>query len=82
DGLNVGDEIVAIDQVRVGDDLNRLLVGRPVGDTLNLLVNRGGLLRRINVTLGANPLVSYRLEPISSPSDAQKSLYRKWLYIN
>lgn len=81
DGLNVGDEIVAVDQVRVGDDLNRLVAGRPVGDTLNVLVNRAGLLRRINVTLGANPLVSYRLEPVSNPTDAQRSLYRKWLYI-
>ncbi|WP_288424511.1 PDZ domain-containing protein [uncultured Spirosoma sp.] len=81
DGLNVGDEIVAVDQVRVGDDLNRLVAGRPVGDTLNVLVNRAGLLRRINVTLGANPLVSYRLEPVSNPTDAQKNLYRKWLYI-
>jgi predicted metalloprotease with PDZ domain len=82
DGLNVGDEVVAIDQVRVGDDLNRLVAGRPVGDTLNVLVNRAGLLRRITVTLGANPLVNYRLEPVGNPTDPQKNLYRKWLYIN
>jgi len=81
DGLNVGDEIISIDSVRVGDDLLRLVSGRRVGETLNVLVNRGGFLRRLPVTLTANPLASYRLLPLSSQTAEQKTLYNKWLHI-
>jgi predicted metalloprotease with PDZ domain len=82
DGLNVGDEIISIDSVRVGDDLLRLVSGRRVGETLNVLVNRGGFLRRLPITLTANPLASYRLVPLPNQTDGQKALYNKWLYIN
>ena len=81
DGLNVGDEVISVDGVRVGDDLLRLISGRRVGDKLAVLVNRAGLLREIPVTLDQNPLVSYRLEPMDTPTAAQKALYAKWLFI-
>ena len=81
DGLNVGDEVLAVDSVRVGDDLLRLIGGRRVGETLNVLVNRTGHVRELPITLIQNPLVSYRLEPLPNPTAAQKALYNKWLYI-
>ncbi len=80
-GLNVGDEIISVDNVRVGDDLLRLISDRRVGETLSVLVNRAGLLREIPVTLTQNPLVSYRLTPLPDVTPAQKALYNKWLYI-
>ena len=81
DGLNAGDEIISVDSVRVGDDLLKMIDGRQVGETLNLLVSRDGVLREIPVTLTTNPLVSYRLVPLSVQSAEQKSLYNKWLYV-
>ncbi|WP_445451872.1 M61 family metallopeptidase [Fibrisoma limi] len=81
DGLNVGDEIISVDSVRVGEDLLRLLAGRRVGETLNLLVNRQGIVRRMPVTLTQNPLVSYRLEPVANPTEQQRALFNKWLFI-
>lgn len=81
DGLNVGDELISVDGVRVGDDLLRQISGRRVGETIRVLVNRAGLLRELTVTLTQNPLVSYRLEPLPTQTDAQKALYAKWLYI-
>ncbi len=80
-GLNVGDEIISVDSVRVTDDLLRLISGRRVGETVNIIVNRAGFLREIPVTLTPNPLVSYRLEPLSNQTPAQKALYTKWLFI-
>ncbi|MGF7214184.1 putative metalloprotease with PDZ domain [Spirosoma lacussanchae] len=81
DGLNVGDEVLAVDSVRVGDDLLRLISGRRVGDKLDVLVNRAGLVRKLTITLTQNPLISYRLEPVANRTDAQKALFNKWLYI-
>lgn len=82
DGLNVGDEILAVDSIRVGDDLLRLISGRKVGETINVLVNRAGVLRELPITLIQNPLVSYRLEFLPNQTPQQKALFRKWLYIN
>lgn len=81
DGLNVGDEIVSVDSVRATDDLNRLLAGRRVGETINVLVNRAGMVRNLPIRLTENPLVSYRLEVVANPTPAQRSLYAKWLYM-
>ncbi|UHG89098.1 M61 family metallopeptidase [Spirosoma oryzicola] len=80
DGLNVGDEVISVDSVRVGDDLLRLISGRRVGETLKVLVNRAGILRELPITLTPNPLVSYRLEPLANQTEAQKTLYARWLY--
>ena len=80
-GLNVGDEIISVDSIRVGDDFLRLISGRRVGETVNVLVNRGGMLRKLPITLAQNPLASYRLTPLPNATAAQKALYNKWLYI-
>lgn len=81
DGLNAGDEIISVDDVRVGDDLLRLIANRRVGETLKVRINRSGILRELPITLTQNPLVSYRLQPVSNRTDAQKVLYDKWLYV-
>ena len=80
-GLNVGDEIISVDSVRVTDDLLKIIGGRRVGETINVIVNRGGFLREMPITLTPNPLVSYRLEPLPNQTPAQKALYNKWLFI-
>ena len=81
-GLNVGDELISIDSVRVGDDLLRLISTHRAGETIKVLVNRSGYLRELPITLTQNPLVRYRLEPLPNQTEAQKALYNKWLYIN
>jgi predicted metalloprotease with PDZ domain len=81
DGLNVGDEIISVNGFRVGDDLLRFISGRRVGDTVNLLINRSGQLRELPIKLTQNSLVSYRLEPLSNQTEAQKALYKRWLYV-
>jgi predicted metalloprotease with PDZ domain len=80
-GLNVGDEVLAIDSVRVTDDLNRTIAGRKVGDRLRMIINRGGQVRELTIQLAESPLLSYRLEAIPNATDKQKALYNKWLFI-
>ena len=81
-GLNVGDEILAIDSVRVTEDVNKLVAAMKAGSRFKLLVNRGGLLRELPVTLARLPLVAYRLEAIPNQTEKQKTLYARWLVIN
>lgn len=81
DGLNVNDELVAINGVRVTDDLNRYLAGKKPGDVLNVQVNRAGFMKNFRITLKNSPRKSYKIERLSSPTVQQQSLYRKWLYL-
>jgi predicted metalloprotease with PDZ domain len=79
-GLNVDDEILAIDDFRVRADAwdARLQQYRP-GDRVQLLVARRDQLLRLPTTFGAEPPREWRLETISSSSDAQKARLAEWL---
>ena len=79
-GLNVDDEILAIDDYRVRADRldNRLEQYKP-GDTVTLLVARREQLLRLPLTLGTEPPRSWRLEVNPSANDAQQSGRGRWL---
>jgi predicted metalloprotease with PDZ domain len=63
-GLNVDDEIVAIDQVRVrADRLDERLDQYAPGDRISMLVARRDRLLSLDVTLDAEPQRTWRLEP-------------------
>ena len=79
-GLNVDDEILAIDDVRVrADGLAARLEQYKPGDKVSLLVARRDRLTRLDVTLGAEP--GPRLARSSrsrTRRDAQKQQLRAW----
>jgi predicted metalloprotease with PDZ domain len=79
-GLNVDDEILAIDDVRVRADglAARLEHYRP-GDKVFVLVARRDGLMRLDVTLGAEPGRAWRLEPAPSATDEQKKRLSAWI---
>ena len=79
-GLNVDDEILAIDDYRVRADRldNRLEQYKP-GDKVTLLVARREQLLRLPLTLGTEPPRSWRLEVNPSANDAQQSGRGRWL---
>jgi len=79
-GLNVDDEILAIDDYRVRADRldNRLEQYKP-GDKVTLLVARREQLLRLELTLGTEPARAWRLEATPSASDAQQSSRGRWL---
>ena len=80
-GINVNDEIVAIDDFRVGTDLAALLQMYRPTDKVKVTVVRAGRLLDLEVTLADNPMLSYKLEKIPNPSPAQLTVYNKWLRI-
>lgn len=79
-GLNVGDELLALDDWRVpsGELDSRLERYRP-GDQVSVLVARHGTLTRLPVTLGEAPNMDWTLEPVAAPTRAQEAHLRAWL---
>jgi predicted metalloprotease with PDZ domain len=79
-GVNVGDEILAIDDYRVPSEglEGRLKFYRP-GEKASLLVARRDLLVRLPVTLGEKPKAAWKLEARPDATPAQKAHLEAWL---
>ena len=79
-GLNVNDEILAMDDIRVrGDGLPARLEQYRAGDKVVLLVSRRDRLTKLNVTLGSEPGRAWRLEVDPAASAAQKTRLESWI---
>jgi len=79
-GLNVDDEILAIDEFRVRvDRLENRLEQYKTGDKVSVLVARREQLVRIPMTFGVEPQKAWRLETNPAASDAQRRLLDAWL---
>ncbi len=78
-GLNVNDEIIAVDNYRVGDDLQQFVGRKKVGDKVVMTISRAGILQNLTVTLSGNPAISYRLERLPNPTAQQETVLKKWI---
>ncbi|WP_225986415.1 M61 family metallopeptidase [Rufibacter sp. LB8] len=77
-GLNVHDEIIAVNGYRVTDDLNRSVPSYAVGDVLETIVSRGGQLLGISIKLLKDQTLKYRAEAAPNATEQQKKIYAKW----
>jgi predicted metalloprotease with PDZ domain len=78
-GLNVDDEILAIDEFRVrADRLENRLEQYKTGDKVAVLVARREQLVRIPTTFGAEPQRAWRLEVNPSATELQRRLLDGW----
>ena len=80
-GLNVNDEIIAINGYRVGADISQFLNQKNAGDSLSILINRDGLIRTIEIVLEPYSTFSFRLEKIIKPDEIQLAILKKLLKI-
>ncbi len=81
-GLNVDDEIIAVNNNRLdnqGREMDQVLAYGKIGDVLNILVARDGLIKEIPVTLQASDKVSYLIERLESATEEQRRLGDIWL---
>ena len=79
-GLNVDDEIIAIDDFRVrADQLTARLDQYRPGDSVVLLVARRDQLIRLPVQFKAEPARQWRLEVNPAATDAQQRQRARWL---
>ncbi len=83
-GLNVGDEIIAVNGWRVGDeaDLGKRLEERKPGDGLELLAARRGRIRSFKVTLTARPPESWEILPLETADEAAKARYKEYMGVD
>jgi predicted metalloprotease with PDZ domain len=79
-GLNVGDEILAIDDFRVrADRLDDRLQQYKPGDKVSVLVARRELLTRVDVTFDREPARNWKLEVAPFATSQQTELMNHWL---
>ena len=79
-GLNAGDQIVALDNMRVTKDFftARMAEKKP-GDLVNLTIFRFDDLSNLLIKLGERREGTYRIVPLPNQTEAQKRVYRSWL---
>jgi predicted metalloprotease with PDZ domain len=80
-GVNVGDEIVALNGQRMTakEFMSHVSDHRMPGDRVWLQIVRRSRLRRIDFELTAKPITRCRIEKVSSPTPEQNAAYRSWL---
>jgi len=80
-GVNVGDEILAVNQYRVRSDQWPVrLDSYKAGDTVTLMVARRDLLKKLEMELTAVPRTSWVLEVVPEPSREQVAHLKSWLH--
>lgn len=79
-GLNTGDQIVALDNRRVTrDSLDARLAEKSPGQLANLTIFRFDDLSYLPIRLGGTNPAPYRILPLENRTDEQKRVYRSWL---
>lgn len=79
-GLNAGDQIVALDNTRVTRDFfNARIAEKKPGDLINLTIFRFDELSTLLIKLGGRSEGPYRIVPLPNQTEAQKRTLRSWL---
>ena len=78
-GINVRDEIIAVDGYRVDQEsLNARVEEKRPGTRLEITIARSGQLRVLPVILGQKKL-EYKITRLATPTAGQTALYQSWL---
>ena len=80
DGININDEIIAIDNARVSE-LEKIVASKKVGDKVDVIINRDGIIKVLRVTLTKNPLGRLKIINLDDASAEEISIRNKWLSI-
>ena len=79
-GVNAGDQIVAIDNMRVTKDFfNARLAEKKPGDLINLTIFRFDDLSTLLIKLGRQADGTYKITALPNQTEVQKQIYRAWL---
>lgn len=87
DGLNVNDEIIAVDDNRITGivnadnttDLLKLISTKKVGDNIQVLISRDGIIQKLSVKLTKSNSGRYRIDVDRNATQEQLVIRKKWL---
>lgn len=80
DGINVNDEILAVDG-KPFSDVEAITIGKKVGDIVKVTVLRGGVKLTYDIRLLQDPRIRVTLTPKNSPDAVSKKVFNKWMHI-
>ena len=81
-GLNTGDQIIALNNMRVTKEFfDARMAEKKPGDLINLTIFRFDDLSTLLIKLGGRTDSTYRIVPLPTQTDAQKQVYKSWLGI-
>jgi len=78
-GLNIDDEVIALNDFRITSSVDRRLQQYEIGDEIELLIARRGQLMTFRVEIGSQEFESWRLRYTSKPSAEQRKQLNRWL---
>jgi predicted metalloprotease with PDZ domain len=79
-GLNAGDQIVAMNNLRVTRDFfNARMMEKKPGDLVNLTIFRFDDLSTLLVRLSDKRESTFKILPVTAPTQLQRQVYRSWL---
>lgn len=82
-GLNTGDQIVAVDGYRASQSFLQTYVGeRKPGDKVKLTIFRFDKLRDVDFTLGNSTRTEYAFVPAENPTEEQRKLYKAYMGVD
>jgi predicted metalloprotease with PDZ domain len=78
-GLDIADELVALNDEDLSGKLNEHLAPFAPGDTVTFTIRRRGETQRVGLKLGADPAAPWLLATVSNPTTAQTAHVSAWL---
>ena len=82
-GLNTGDQIVALNNVRANREFfDARIAEKKPGDPISITIFRSDDLSTLLIRLGGRLNATYRIVPVASPTPLQQQIYRSWLRTN
>lgn len=82
-GLYVGDEILAIDGIRVDEsNFNARIMGKKPKSHVKFIISRNEIIKEITAVLGVKPQTEWVIKKSPKATQAQKLLYKNWLKIS
>jgi len=79
-GLNTGDQIIALNNMRVTrEQFDARIAEKKPGDLINLTVFRFDDLSTLLIKLGGRSEGTYRIVPLENATQLQKKIYQSWL---
>jgi predicted metalloprotease with PDZ domain len=79
-GLDIGDQILAVNGFRVGaDDFQARIQDVAPGDTVTMALFRRDELRTVRVIVEREPVPQYSVAQIEQPDALQRSIFESWI---